>query len=140
MSQNDATVKENRQKVIAILNARIDHLKQEIVRLQSKQRLESHSALVASIRAGKEAAGERLLSGEPYTLDTPSIGFATPSIGLSIERMSSLLKRSPSYAKRIEDARKEIKEIENHLTDLNEGDLDSILDDLLREATKSPFL
>ena len=123
MSQDDATVMKKRQKVSKVLNARIDHLKREIARLQSRQRLLPYSALVASVRAGEGEAGERLVpksqkkSSATYVDGTP---------------MTDNTKAS--YSDRIEDAREEIKEIEGYLTDMAEGGLDPVLDDLLRES------
>ena len=128
MSQDDATVMEKRKRVSEILNARSNHLKREIARLQSSRRLSPHSALVASVRAGEEEAGERLM--REVRLPGPFPHTVESSLG----GVRKIYKTKASYADRIEDARKEIQEIEGHLTDLAEGDLDPVLDDLLYEA------
>lgn len=122
------TIKEKRAEVSKALNNRRDHLVRHIAVLESERRLEPYSELASSLRAGTDLPGEHLTRHIPASSPTALMTSAFTQIPTF-----PAYDIQPTRAERIESGREEIKKIEKWLTDINEGEFDAVLDDLIRE-------
>lgn len=127
-------ISDKRKELSVTLQERKSFLEGFIVWAESELRLRAYPSLVRSLRAGNEPPGEHLVTKR--VLPSP----------LSLLSQSGLFENRefvtrPTLDARIAEAQREIKEIDEWLTDILEGELDGILNDLLRKMREeTPML